>query len=75
MLPSLRQWVLEGGTETPLADRFTLRGVFRPENYQGGMLDGVGTLFALKNQEMHLMLTVTWQTVYSINGQLYFIVS
>ncbi|KAI9148895.1 Extracellular exo-alpha-(1-_5)-L-arabinofuranosidase [Paramyrothecium foliicola] len=40
MLPSLTQWVLEGGTEGPLDDPFVLKGKIRPNNYHGGMLDG-----------------------------------
>jgi hypothetical protein len=43
MLPSLTQWVLEGGADSPLDDPFELVGTIRPENYHGGMLDGVST--------------------------------
>lgn len=41
ILPSLRLWVLEGGTDTPLSDPYTLVSEIRPSNYDGGMLDGV----------------------------------
>jgi GH43 family beta-xylosidase len=41
MLPSLTQWVLEGSTDGPLDEAFKLKGKIRPENYHGGMLDGV----------------------------------
>ena len=44
ILPTLRIWALEGGTETPLSDSYKLVSEIRPPNYDGGMLDGVRVL-------------------------------
>lgn len=41
MLKTLNIWVLEGGTDTPTSDSYSLVGELRPSNDIHGMLDGV----------------------------------
>lgn len=41
VLPSLRVYVLGGGTENPLSTDYELLGPITPPNYSEGMLDAV----------------------------------
>ncbi|CAG9982463.1 unnamed protein product [Clonostachys byssicola] len=56
MLPSLTQWVLEGGTGAPLDEPFSLVGKIRPDNYHGGMLDG--TVYNIDGQDYFIFSSV-----------------
>ena len=49
VLPTLRVYVLEGGMEHPLSSDYRLLDSIIPPNYNGGMLDAVGSdAFAIK---------------------------
>ena len=41
VLPTLRVYVLGGGTENPLSADYEFLGMIRPPNYDYGMLDAV----------------------------------
>lgn len=44
VLPSLRVYVLGGGTENPLSADYELLGPIKPPNFDDGMLDAVSDL-------------------------------
>ncbi|KAM0421245.1 hypothetical protein ACHAPT_010967 [Fusarium lateritium] len=56
VLPSLRVYVLEGGTENPLSADYDISGPIVPPNYNAGMLDA--TLFDIEGTKYFLFSAV-----------------
>lgn len=44
VLPSLRVYVLRGGTDNPLSGDYEMLGAIQPPNFDHGMLDAVSDL-------------------------------
>lgn len=53
VLPSLRVYVLGGGTENPLSGDYEMLGPIIPPNFDHGMLDAVSIRHAWSSRNMH----------------------